>query len=382
MIIESNRSTPLQADRRARRAGVIALLALAVAFFATTRVRISGRFYGLYLLERASGRPLEIKDDLKLGDGPRLLGGVSFTWLHERLHSAERLPRLDLDWDEEQGSGFVTSYLADGRKVQTLFGRYLDDDGRTPRGLFVGGAIPEVAATPSQNQSGMALHDANGWHHVWCNVNEGLLDAATARMSTPGEWTFLGSRVLVDTPDRVVIASEHEIVLAEGTLRVQRYAAFRSGRAFFRLGINLINLGEEPLKISYAYGDEPWVGVFGSADGNVGWVERGLIPFVSGIDPRVERYAGILDRKSGLADFISWQGASPPEVVYFGNHAGTPLPSEVGAPLTSNEIFIGLEWRDRTIAPGDTLTLRLSIGLAAAHPDGSPTVPEDVIRDR
>jgi hypothetical protein len=360
---------------------MFALLALTVAFFATTRVRIGGSFYGLYLLERASGRPLEIKDDLKLGDGPRLLGGVSFTWLHERLHAAERLPRLDLDWDED-GSGIVTSYLADGRELQTLFGRYLDDDGRTPRGLFVGGALPDVAATTAQNQSGMALRDARGWHHIWCNVNEALLDVTTTRMSFPGEWTFLGSRVLVDTPDRVVIASEHEIVLAGGSLRVERYAAFRSGRTFFRLGINLINLGEEPVTISYAYGDEPWVGEFGSADGNVGWVERGLVPFVSGIDPRTERYAGILDQKSGLADFISWQGASPPDVVYFGNHPGTPQPAEVGAPLTSNEVFIGLEWRDRTIEPGDTLTLRLSIGLAASRPDGSPTVPVDVIRDR
>ena len=361
---------------------MFAPLALAVAFLATTRVQISGSFYGLYLLKRASGRPFEIKDDLKLGDGPRVLAGVSFTWLHERLHAANRLPRLDLDWDAGQGSGIVKSFLADGREVRTFFGRYLDDEKRTPRGLFVGGALPEVAAANAQNQSGVALHDARGWHHIWCSVNEGLLDAATNRISFPGAWTFLGSRVLIDTPDRVVIESEHEIVLADGSLRVERFAAFRSGRTFFRLGINLINLGDEPVKISYAYGDEPWVGEFGSADGNVGWVERGLVPFVSGIDPRIERYAGILDQKSGLADFIGWQGASPPDIVYFGNHSGTPLPAEVGAPLTSNEVFIGLEWRDRTIEPGDTLTLRLSIGLAASHPDGSPTAPADAIRAR
>ncbi|HSM92608.1 MAG TPA: hypothetical protein VLT47_06925 [Anaeromyxobacteraceae bacterium] len=382
MPIEPSAPPTPAAPHRARTAVALVALALAAALFASTHVRITGGLYGVYLLTSASGRPLEIKDDLLLGDGPRLLGGIDFSWIQDRLHAADALPRLDLDWDEEEGSGIVTSHLADGRKVQTLFGRYVDSEGRTPHGLFVGGAIPEVSASREQNQSGMALHDARGWHHVWCNVNEGLLDLASGRMLFPGDWRFLGSRVLVDAPDRVVIESSHEVALASGPLRVERYAAFRSGRPFFRLGINFVNVGDQPVTIAYAYGDEPWVGEFGSAAGNVGWVDRGLVEVVTGVDPRVERWAGILDKKSGVANFMAWAGASPPDLVYFGNHPGTPAPEEAGAPLTSNEIFIGAEWRDRTLEPGETFTLRLTLGLAASRPDGFPAVPPDVVRDR
>ena len=383
MTSEPNPPEPRSPRRSSapRAAGLVAL-AMAVALLATTRVKLGGAWYGLFLLERASGRPLELADDLKLGDGPRLIGGVGFAWLHDLVRPASGQPRIDVDWDAETGGGVLTSHLGDGVILQTLFGRYVDDEGQTPRGLFVGGAIPEVAAVKTQNQSGMALRDARGWHHVWCNVNEAMLDHASGRMIYPGQWKFGGSRLLVDAPDRVVIQSEHELDLGADHLRMERYAYFKAGRPFFRLGINIVNLGERSVKLSYAYGDEPWVGEFGSSAGNLGWTERGLVPVVAGIGTREEHWAGIVDTDSGIANFMSWAGATPPDVVYFGNHPGTPRPEEVGAPLTSNEVFIGAEWRDRTIEPGETFGLRLVIGLAALRRDGAPTLPDGVLNPR
>jgi hypothetical protein len=213
-------------------------------------------------------------------------------------------------------------------------------------------------------------------------VNELLVDEASKRSIYPGQWTFLGSRVLVEAPDRVVIRSEHEVMLSTGPLRMERYAYFAAGRLFFRLGINLINVGERPALISFGYGDEPWVGEFGSAAGNIGWTERGPVTTVSLVDPTARSYAGILDTKSGLANYLGWEGSAPPNLVFFGNHAGTPPPWELSKPLESNEIFIGAEWWNRTIAPGETLGLRLAVGLAAQRPDGSPMAPPDVINPR
>jgi hypothetical protein len=367
---------------RRRRRIALALGILLVAFLATTQVTLKWRFYGLYLLTSESGRPLELKDDLLLGDGPRLLVGVSFSAVRELFsRKPEGGARLDVDWDAKEGGGTVTSVLAGGEVLQTVFGRYVDSDGATPRGLFVGGAIADVAATPAQNQSGMALRDARGWHHVWCNVNEALLIGELGRLVFPGEWRLTGSRVLVDAPTRVVIHSEHELEVGETMLRMERNVYFKAGRPFFRLGVNLMNAGDRPVHVSYAYGDEPWVGEFGSAFGNVGWTERGLVSQVTWLDAGAEAWAGIADTKSGVANFLSWEG-SRPDGVYFGNHPGTPRPEELGAPLTSNEVFIGVEWRDRTIEPGETFSVRLTIGLAAQKPGGLPTFPAGAISPR
>jgi hypothetical protein len=372
------------ASRRARtrRNAGLGALALAVFLLATTQVTITGGLYGLYLLSRPSGRPFEIKDDLRLGDGPRLLAGISFGPIHDRVHSGGSLPRLRLEWDDAEGGGVVQNFLRDGTELQTLFGRFVDDDGKAPRGLFVGGAIADVAASMAQSQSGMALRDEQGWHHIWCTANEGLAEAGSTRVIQPGEWTFLGSRVLVEAADRVVLRSEHEIRLRDTTLRVERNAYFTAGRPFLRLGINMTNIGDRPATITYIYGDEPWVGVFGSAEGNLGWTEAGIIPVATPIDPHGSKWAGIIDTRTGVANFLSWDGTAPPTLAFVANHGGTPRPSELYKPLQSNEIFIGLEWRDREIAPGETFGLRLSIGLAATRPDGRPTVPPEVVSPR
>jgi hypothetical protein len=304
---------------------------------------------------------------------------MSFGWARELFsRGGGALPRIDLDWDEHEGGGVVTNHLADGQVLQTVFGRYVDSEGTTPHGLYVGGAIAEIAAARRQNQSGMALHDARGWHHIWCNVNEGMKVEGRSPLVFPGEWKFGGSRVLAEAPDRVVIKSEHELQLKGAELRMERYAYFKAGRPWFRLGINVMNVGDEPVTISYAYGDEPWVGEFGTSAGNYGWTDLGVAIKSAWIDPRATQWGGILDSKSGIANFISWVGSNP-DLGYFGNRPGTPNAVEIGEPLTSNEVFVGLEWRDRTIEPGETFSIRLTIGLAAIGPNGIPTYPPGAI---
>lgn len=353
-----------------------------VVNFATVRLSLTGRFYGLYLLTTGSWRPLEIKDDLKLGDGPRLVAGVSFSWLRDRLAKNEaRGPRLEVDWDDKEGGGIVTNYLAGGEVLQTVFGRYVDSDGKTPHGLFVGGAIADVSAGREQNQSGMAFHDARGWKHIWCSVNEGMALEGREALVFPGDWEFKGSRVLVDAPGRVVLGSEHEVTVGGAQLRMERYAYFMAGLGWFRLGINVMNVGDRPVKIGYTYGDEPWVGEFGSSAGNYGWTPRGVVTSTAFVDPRESQWGGILDTKTGVANFIGWIGSAP-DNVYFGNHAGTPLAKEIGDPLNSNEVFIGIEWYERRLDPGETLSIRLTIGLAAAGPNGLPTFPPGAITVR
>jgi hypothetical protein len=373
-------NTAISRPSRLAPALAIVALGLAAALAAATRIELAGHWQGLFLLAGKGARPLELKDDLFLGDGSRLLAGVSFSRVRTALgRSGARMrsgqPRLELDWDEASGSGVVRNHLAGGGELLTSFARYEDDQGRTPRGLFVGGALPDVAAGDAQNESGMSFRDARGWQHVWCNVNEGLLHGGA--MSFPGAWRFLGSRVHIDDPDRVVLESAHEIGLGGGDLlRMDRFAYFRAGKPWFKLGIRIANAGDRPVQLSYAYGDEPWVGEFGSAQGNFGWVDGAVIRSEGVVDPREYRWAGVLDEETRIANFISWVGEAPPDRVYFGNAPGSQG-LRPGRPLVSNEVFIGVEWLNRVIQPGEQVSILLAVGLAPFPPGAdTPLLPE------
>ena len=64
---------------------------------------------------------------------------------------------------------------------------------------------------------------------------------------------------------------------------------------------------------------------------------------------------------SNLANFIEWSGDERP-FVYFANSGAPPKPG-TEIPLESNERYLGLEWQ-RSLAPGETATIRLAIGMA------------------
>lgn len=362
--------------------GALALVAAAGLFAAMTRVEVTGRWRGLYVLHGRDTPRLEVTDDLLLGDGSRLLASVSLTRVRALLGVEAGAPRpgepsLALDWDERDGRGLVRNRFVDGTELVTLFGRYEDDDGKTPRGLFVGGAVPDIAAdATSQDQSGMAYHDAHGWTHVWCNVNEALVDKGANAFVWPSTWRFLGSRVLVNDGRRVVLETNHEVQVRGGTLRMDRFAYFTAGQPWFELAIQLTSLGPGDVDYAYLYGDEPWVGRFGSADGNVGWVDDRIVLNEEFVDPHAHRWGGILDEKSGFANYIEWLGEAEPTQVYFSNAAGKVAVGPRPVPLQSNEVFVGLQWANQRLHPGEERSIRLAIGLAEHDPaTGRPRRP-------
>lgn len=366
------------AEPWARLGFAAAALGIAALVAATTDVQISGNWQGVFLLRGAEDRPLVLKDDLFLGDGSRLVMGASFSRIRRVVGRDAPPPGrawLELDWDDG-GSGLVRNHLADGTELVTLFSRYADDEGKTPRGLFVGGALPDVAAVQEQDESGMAFHDARGWHHIWCNVNELLLDLDSQQPWPPGSWKYLGARVLIRDPERVVIESSHEVPVAGGSLRIDRFAYFRAGKPWFKLGLRVVNTGERPARYAYAYGDEPWVGHFGSAAGNVGWVRDAIVRVEGPIPVEANRWAGILDETSGLADFIAWVGDVLPDRVYFANQPGSKF-KRLAQALDSNEVFIGVEWLAQELQPGEQRSYLLAIGLTRLDPAlGVPVLPE------
>ncbi|HEY5995553.1 MAG TPA: hypothetical protein VIU29_00965 [Candidatus Deferrimicrobiaceae bacterium] len=376
------------------------LLGILVAVLLLVRFNIKGRLGGVFLLEGKGWRLLELKDDLYLGEGSRLIWGIDFGPIRRKVyekHFPEKLlPSLEVDWDEGEGNGYVVNRYPGGYAMVTSFGRFLADSGEETKGLFVGGGLPESVVGDNLarlNETGMAFSNGQRWLHIWCSTNEVISSAfGDTRMVYPSEWRFLGSRVLHNGPRHVVLSSSHEAVLDGVPLRIDRFAYFHAEEIFFRLGIRIRNEGTRPIVFNYLYGDEPWLGDYGSSKGNVGWTADGLVQRVSTVDPATHRYAGLFDCGNTLvsprrdftmsANFIEWLGSNIPDLVYFSNSAGFDADEvEAGVPLASNTRFIGVQWGPRELAPGEETTLFLAVGMATSDPrTGLPVKPAVPIR--
>jgi hypothetical protein len=233
----------------------------------------------------------------------------------------------------------------------------------------------------------MAYYDRTRWYHVWCNVNEGIVSAATNQAITPSGWKFLGSRVLNESSKSLVISSNHEVTVDGVPLRIDRYMYLKAGDTHFVLTIKITNVGTAPTAYLYLYGDEPWVGNYGSSRGNVGWLKDQLVKYETKVDSTRHSYAGFYDygndaageehRYTGTANFIEWFGSDRP-MVYFANEAGhVNNAADTKVPLASNARFLGLVWGPQVLAPRQTVSYTLAVGMAGHDPkSGFPVKPE------
>jgi len=374
---------------------LITVLAVIGLFASVTRVNFKGRWEGIFLLKGASGALFELKDDLYLGDGHRLITGFDLDRPEFLLKSVfdkrvEGQPYLDYEWDEKDGSGFVRNIMPDGTELFTSFSRFSSDSGEDPHGLFVGGGLPSHVHdddTAGEDDTGMAYWDGKRWYHIWCTVNEGVANLSDPKVLDPFRWKFIGSRVLNRSATRLVLESSHEVEVDGAPLRVDRYAYFRAGDPFFVLTVRIRNMGDNPVKYYYVYGDEPWVGNYGTSAGNVGWVKDRVIGFEQRVDTRKYHWAGVWDDGNDAigeghdftkaANFIEWLGPIGP-TVYFSNKGGdVPRKYKGTVPLSGDSRFIGLYWGPREIRPGKADSYELVIGMALRDPKtGFPVKPE------
>ncbi|HZV82268.1 MAG TPA: hypothetical protein VFF53_08880 [Geobacteraceae bacterium] len=366
--------------------------ALFIYLFLNVRFNVKGHFEGFYLLHDSEAGKYEFADHLFVGEGKSLIYGKDFTLFQQSIvskylqsHNDDR-PHLHCEWNPRDGSGVVSQYFSNGTQLVTYFGRYLDGDEEV-HGLFVGGGMPETVATNTNynmNNSGMTFGDGKRWYHIWCSVNEGIGPSNSDRMLTPSKWKFLGSRVEKKSDSNVVITSSHSVAINNVPVRIDRRVNFTAGESYFTLEISITNKGTSPVTYEYNYGDEPWVGYYGTSLGDVGWVKDRLINYEEVVDSSKYSYAGIVDSGNrvigeqpvytNLANFIEWFGNERP-VVYIANEGGNPPPPGRKIPLESNERFIGLEW-ERPLLPGETAKIQLAIGMAAYDPRlGVPVKP-------
>jgi hypothetical protein len=367
-------------------------------FSFSTHVDIKGHFDGLFLLKGTDRALFELKDDLYLGDGSRLICGVDFHNPHSFyyklfVHHKPGEAYLFYEWDPKDGSGFVRNYLPNGNQLLTCFSRFQDDDHQYAHGLFVGGGLPANVRDDDpvkMTATGMAYNDGRRWYHLWCSVNEGVASARTWQTLGPSRWRFLGSKVLNGSDNTLVLTSSHLVEIDGVPLRIERYAYFTAGQSYFLLSYTVKNVGQKEVGYFYLYGDEPWLGDYGSSAGNVGWAKDRLIHYETLLDVGKYSYAGFFDYGNDaiaeghhftrVADFIEWRSNHVP-FVYFSNYPGEfDKSGKTRPPLSSNTRFMGLEWGPLVLKPGEEDSYALAIGMAGNDPKtGFPVKPDTEI---
>jgi len=362
---------------------------------ATVKFTVTGNYEGIFLLKGEKGFVWEVKDDLYLGEGHRYIAGINLDDEKEFLKNLSvahaitiKKPSLYYEWNESKGSGFVRNYLPGGKQLLTSFSRFINEFDKETSGLFVGGGLPANVLEDNivkMNETGMAYYDGSRWFHIWCNVNEAI---ANSRRETvfPHAWKFLGSRVLHHNIEDLVLESNHEVVIDRVPLRVDRFAYFRAGESYFLLSIRISNVGNRPTTYYYIYGDEPWVGNYGTSGGNVGWAADGIYQYASLLNTNKLHYAGLFDFGNDAigeghdftlaANFIAWFGDVKPTVFFSNGPYDFPLINGKRVPLSSNTRYMAVQWGPLTLQPGQSEEYTLAIGMAGNDPHTSfPVMP-------
>lgn len=372
----------------------VSLLAV-IIMFTKVKFDLHHDYEGIFLFKGEHGAWLEVGDDLFPEESQRLLWGRSLTAL-KKVDSSGACASLDnpctnFEWNAAAGRGFIKTTYPDGKKLVINLGRFMDSNGRAASGLFIGGGLPPDDPDFSlynKNETGMAFYDGRRYYHVWCNVNEGILDAA-GHPIFPSEWQFVSSRVLENSAHDLTIVSRHRVLINNVPVTVERFMFYQTGDRFVTFITNFKNVGSVPTSFTYMYGDEPWVGNYGTSAGNVGWLDGRIALTEMEIDTLRYNYAGMFDYGNTLAgeqhdnytmkaNFIEWQPESRPDVAYFANQFGRRAPEGKKVPLASlDNRVIALMWGPMVLNPRQTFSFTISVGMADNDPTtGFPVKPD------
>ena len=376
--------------------GVLALFLVVTATLAT---KISFHYCndheGIFILKGEKGDWLEVADDLFPEESSRLIWGKPLTLLKKVSVSgactSSDTPCTSYEWNEKSGRGFIKMSRPDGRKLIVNLGRFLDSEGKLVSGLFLGGGLPPSDPDYNlfnKNETGMAYFDGRRYYHIWCNANEGVVDAANVPIP-PSHWQYISSKVLESSANDVTLVSSHRVLINNVPVTVERLLFYQTGNNYITLVTNFTNVGTVPTTFSYSYGDEPWIGDYGSSAGNVGWLGDRVVLTEMDIDPRKYSYAGMFDYGNPLAgeshefytrkaNFIEWQPESRPDFAYFANRFGAAINKGENLPLSSpTDRVIALHWGPNILSPGQSFSFTISVGMADTDPTtGLPKKPD------
>lgn len=358
-----------------------------------TKWDYTGGWEGLYLL-RGDSWGFEVTDDIFPENVSRFIVGIPFggiAGMHHRITANNST--MHVAWNTRQGRGNIKNVFPDGNKFLINLSRFKNLDGTPQYGVFLGGGLSrnDPDYNPNdRNETGMSYFDGTRWFHIWCYVNEAIASLAKPDIILgPSKWQFTGSRVIEKSDREITIESDHTTVLDGVPVKIKKFLFYEAGNTFCTVVTRIINIGERPVTILYMYGDEPWLGDYGSSEGNVGWLRGGLAKTEQSVDVKANSFAGFFDYGNDLAgeqhiytqkaNFIEWEMNNLPQCVYFSNLIGRFSPprrdGQKIALSSPDSRFLGLQWK-QTLKPNQSYSFKLAIGMADNDPvTGYPIKP-------
>lgn len=347
-------------------------LGISIFFYVLLRFfHFSSSSAALYLLRDSGG--LRITNDISFYEIDSLVFKIDLTNIFNRIFETSALatdtPLIDASFNTSTGRGVIKEFRPDGSIIEIAFSRFDDVDVK-PRGLIIGGDFPPGDSGLKREASGIAFNDGKRWHHLWCNANEGIALSGGNVYDTT-KWIYLEGKIIKRDFREFIAESLHSVDLDGYSVLIKRRLETVAGRNYIDLTIDIKNLSDRVLMIDYAYGDEPWVGEYGTSKGDVGWHPGGLIMNETYIDPLKYSVAGFWDTGNilagetghftGLANYIQWLG-KPPTLVYFSNDFYSVDPQK---PLSSPDSrLLNIVWKGIVLAPGEVKRLYLRIGFS------------------
>lgn len=244
---------------------IIAIILLLIASgIAVTDFSFHGKPEGIYLLKGTDRKLFALKDHLQLTEYERLIARVEFEAMYDRWRSkkdaAKGAPYLKYSWHKKTGGGYIINFFPDGTKFLACFGRAVDDKNRPVKGLFPGGGLPAShyeTASLKTNRTGLVLYDGKEWHHLQQNADEAIFRPSNpAPGIKPGQWEYLGSRILFASQFRLALKSSHTADLGSDSVRIDRYLIYHAGDCYFTLANRLTNMGTAPLGYQYSCNEQ------------------------------------------------------------------------------------------------------------------------------
>lgn len=294
-----------------------------------------------------------------------------------------------IGWSPVTGKGDVIETLASGDLVRTCF--HCAFPGYTG-GLVIG----------NMNGSGMGYYPSKPVRgftsiNVFCAQDESIWDLDEKAEYSYG-WSenigtgpdgkrleYVGGRILEHDDTHVILASEN----AGGCYRVFKVAVAQAESRTWIIATRIQNRCGRPVHFDLWTGDDPWIGLYASSEGDVGWTPKGLIRNETAFTLGQFTAGGLYDlgktgEKEGSfsnqANFFALDPALPlPDFAAFANRfAHGSKDVDPRRPLDNKSMTaLNLGWRARTLDPGQSMDLAMALGMArTSDGDGAGALPQ------
>jgi hypothetical protein len=293
-------------------------------------------------------------------------------------------------WDPKTGKGDLRQVLSSGDVLRACF--HCGYPGYTG-GLVIG----------SFNGSGYGFYPrqpVRGFRsiNVFCAQDESIWDLDEQVEYTYG-WSenygkgddgkrleYVRGRILEGGPKTVVLQSEN----AGGCYLVTKVVHTRLDVRHVIIATRIANRCDHPVHFDFFSGDDPWIGLYASSDGDVGWTPEEIVRREKAFAAGQFTAGGLYDlgnaalgQKEGTfsnqANFFALDPTVPlPDLAVFANaFAHSRRDIDPLRPLDNKTMTaLNLGWTGRTLAPGQGLTVALALGLAETGEPGSiPRAP-------